>query len=96
MYFNAPVIPWHMITFNTENQTQLKLSMKFTDDLFLAYMNNQHSPTNTSYYYKHNDSESIYYLPPEISSILSDILSQYGATVLIEEPNIIGFEKHTF
>ncbi len=96
MYFNSPSIPWHVITFNTGEETQLTLSMTFTNELFLAYMNNPYSPINTCYYYKHNNSQSIYYLPPEVSSISSDILSKYGATILLEEPNTIGFEKHTF
>ncbi len=98
MFFNSPITSWHVVTFDNNNgcDVRLKLSMEFTDELFFAYMNNPYKQPNARYYYKHNDTQSIYYLSPGASLISSDILKKYRAETLLCEPDITGFYEHVF
>ncbi|WP_024871161.1 hypothetical protein [Tolumonas lignilytica] len=94
MVFHPQAIPWHVVIFNNNDETQFIASMNFTGELYTAYINNPFSPEHARYYYKHTDTDSIYYLSPEASVISPDLLNKYGAQLLLDVPDITEFEEH--
>ncbi|WP_316677154.1 hypothetical protein [uncultured Tolumonas sp.] len=94
MVFHPQTIAWHVVVFENDNQAQFIASMHFADDLYAAYMANPFPPINAKYYYKHTDTQSIYYLSPEASVISPALMNKYGAMILLDEPDTSGLEEH--
>lgn len=87
---------WHVINFRNDDQAQFIAGMNFTDELYSAYVSTPFPPDNVQYFYKHTDTDSVYYLPPELSNISHNVLNKYGAVLMIDEPDVSGYEHHVF
>ncbi len=90
-----PIPSWNVIVFDNNNEKHMIASRHFPEYLFSEYMNHSFQLSNAKYYFKQTDTQSIYYLSPEVSRISSNLLNRFGAMLLLDEPDLSGFKEFT-
>lgn len=83
-----PIPAWNVIVFDNNNENHVIASRHLPEYLFAEYMNHPVQLSNARYYFKQTDTQSIYYLSPEVSLISSELLNKYGAMLLLDEPDL--------
>ena len=56
---------WHIASFNTTEQDEFTKSMSFEDELGRA-VTQFPDGLDKRYFYKHSDTQSVFYIPPEL------------------------------
>lgn len=79
---------WHIASFNTTEQDEFTKSMSFEDELGRA-VTQFPDGLDKCYFYKHSDTQSVFYIPPELIGVVP-LLGKYSRHIalLVNEPDL--------
>jgi len=88
-----PIPAWNVIVFENNNEDHILACRHFAENIFSAYMSHPSQLPDLKYYFKQTETQTIFYLSPDVSAFSGNLLHRYGGLLLLDKPDLSGCKE---